>query len=137
MIEKKSAGAVIFKRENEIKYLLIKKKGEDHWEFPKGKVEHGESDIETAKREIMEESGICTPKFIDGFEMSDSFSPKEGLKKTVKIFLAESNEEVIVSHEHEDFEWVLFKDLDKFITKPQLINVFKKINKFIENNLGK
>ena len=50
----KSCGAVIFK-DNQV--LLIKSvKG--HWSFPKGHVENDETELETANREILEETNV-------------------------------------------------------------------------------
>src|SRR3989344_3356236 len=64
----KSAGAVIFAiLDGSIYYLLLKHKKGDHWGFPKGRIMDSESRLDTAKREIFEETGIkniqCEPKF--------------------------------------------------------------------------
>lgn len=38
--------------------LLIFHKGGKHWGFPKGHKDHQETDLETAKRELKEETGL-------------------------------------------------------------------------------
>ena len=58
----KSVGAVIFRRTQDasdvdVEYLLIQYP-HGHWEFPRGHVEDGESELDTAYREIEEEVGI-------------------------------------------------------------------------------
>ena len=70
MPREKSAGAIIYRMENDVpQYLLLHytpsnegKRGQ--WGFAKGHVEQGENDIQTAKREISEETGIKDLKFI-------------------------------------------------------------------------
>ena len=64
MPREKSAGAIIFRTENGIKYYLLLhyapsepgKRGQ--WGFAKGHVEEGETEEETARREVAEETGI-------------------------------------------------------------------------------
>ncbi|RLG60142.1 MAG: diadenosine tetraphosphate hydrolase, partial [Candidatus Hydrothermarchaeota archaeon] len=46
MLVEKSAGVIIFRRDEEIKYLLLKY-GYGHWDFVKGNIEKGENEIET------------------------------------------------------------------------------------------
>ncbi len=66
----KSCGAVVYAVTAEgIQYLLIHShKG--FWAFPKGHVEHGETEHDTAAREIWEETGVRV-RFVDGFRETD------------------------------------------------------------------
>jgi 8-oxo-dGTP pyrophosphatase MutT (NUDIX family) len=50
-----SAGGVVFKGD---KVLVIKPKGTDRWQLPKGHIDKGESSKETAVREVEEEGGV-------------------------------------------------------------------------------
>ena len=53
------AGGVVFtKKEGEPYFLLIKGRTPGWWVFPKGHSEEGETLIETARREIREETGL-------------------------------------------------------------------------------
>ena len=67
MPKEKSAGAIIYRMENGVaQYLLLhytpSSKGKrGQWGFAKGHVEAGETEIQTAKREIAEETGITEP----------------------------------------------------------------------------
>ena len=47
-----------------------------HWSFPKGHVEAGESERQTALREVREETGLTGIKLMDGFRESVEYSPK-------------------------------------------------------------
>ena len=113
-----SAGAIIYyKEKKEIKFLLLQYIGK-YWEFARGHVEQGESEIETAKREIMEETGLKYLNFIDGFKTNSVWQyeqKNEKYDKDVTLFLAESkSDKVKISHEHIGYTWLSpRKALDK------------------------
>lgn len=52
-----AAGAVVVEPK-ERRFLLLHEPAEDRWCFPKGHVDPGETLLETARREVAEESGI-------------------------------------------------------------------------------
>ena len=65
--------------------LLIKHIKSGYWSFPKGHVENGETEEETAKREIKEETGIDV--YIDsGFRETVTYSPRKDAKKGGCVF---------------------------------------------------
>ena len=112
----KSCGIVLF---NSDEFLLIqhpaKSNGDEgHWDFPKGHVEGNETELETAKRELIEETGIVNFRLFDGFRHRIEYNFQKGNEmapKEVIFFLAESNtKEVELSSEHQNFVW-LNKDL--------------------------
>ena len=55
MTKEKSCGAVIFNNEDKV---LIVKHNAGHWDFPKGHMEAGETEKQTALREVKEETKI-------------------------------------------------------------------------------
>ena len=136
MIEK-SEGAIIFRQENNsVKYLLLLYK-EGHWDFVKGHVEKGEEAIETITRETEEETGIIDLKFVPGFNERISYSYQRGnreIKKEVGFIIAETKtEDVKISYEHQDYQWLsLNKALEQatFETSKQLL---KKADKVIRS----
>lgn len=90
MIREKSCGAVVFTKENkQIKYLLIQNL-EGIYGFPKGHVENGETEMETALREVYEEVNIQI-KLIEGFRTEDEhlIPAKEDTVKHIVYFLGE------------------------------------------------
>ena len=89
MTYEKSCGAVLFTRRGKsIRYVIVHQR-RGSWGFPKGHVEEGESERETALREIYEEVGI-RPRLIDGVrEESRYMLPRSTIRKTVVLFLAE------------------------------------------------
>ena len=54
MKQETSSGAVVYKKENnEYFFLLVYSVKNKEWSFPKGHIEKGETELETAKREIL------------------------------------------------------------------------------------
>ncbi len=83
----KSCGAVVFTREaGQIKYLLIQNR-EGIYGFPKGHMEPGETEVETALREVREETQLIVA-LIDGFRTEDShLIPRTDIMKDIVYFL--------------------------------------------------
>ena len=87
-----SCGAVVCRKENnEIKYLLIRNKRSAHWGFPKGHIEQGETQEETAVREVLEETGLNI-EILPDFVKKSEYSIQGRIEKSVSIFLAKTKE---------------------------------------------
>ena len=103
MITEKSCGAIVYTCENStIKYVIIRSK-EGIYGFPKGHIEGIESELETALREISEETGL-TVRLIDGFRTEDTHSfmrNSEARLKHIVYFLAEYSDQIPTAQEAE------------------------------------
>jgi len=142
MVRERSAGAVIFRKEGkDILYLLLHYHFKtDYWDFPKGNIESDETEEETVKREIEEETGINDVKFIDNFkEKVNYFYRRDGntVFKEVIFYLVETKEkDVKISEEHTGYEWVDFET-----AKPRLKensrNVLMRAKEFLNKGLTK
>ena len=108
MKKEKSCGAIVFYlKDNKEQILLIKHANSGHWSFPKGHVEARETEVETALREIKEETGINVS--IDTrFREVVTYSPKKDVLKDVVYFFATSEEYETFNQEEEvsDIKWV-------------------------------
>ena len=83
----KSCGAVVFRNSaGGPAFLLIRHVNGGHWAFPKGHMEPGESEEETAIREIREETGLSV-RLDTGFRRAVRYAPKPGVDKDVVYFL--------------------------------------------------
>ena len=106
----KSCGAVIFQgTEQKRQFLLIKNLYGKHWGFPKGHMEKGESERETAAREVLEETGLAI-EILDGFRETSGYHPRPKISKRVVFFLGRacSGEVIIQQEEIERFRWVSY-----------------------------
>ena len=93
MLFEKSCGAVVFRDvsapdgKKERYVLMIKHSENSHYSFPKGHVEPGETEHETAKREVFEETAVRI-EIKGGFRHPVYYRPRPGVKKEVVYFLA-------------------------------------------------
>ena len=142
----KAAGIVPFKNDGEIKFLLIK--NDLGWEFPKGHIEEGETEIETAKRELEEETGLSDFKimprfkFVSKYHITKNYDTGEKLitpePKTVTYFIALINKpRVKLSFEHFDYGWFTIEQANKklyFSKKREVLKQAARYTKRIINN---
>ncbi len=132
MTLEKSCGALVFRRfHGNTELLLIKHANGGHWSFPKGHVESGETEIETALREIKEETGIDV--IIDpSFREVISYSPKKDTQKDVIYFIARAQNYDYTPQEEEisQIKWVEINRAHTILTydnDKQLVNKAKQV----------
>lgn len=134
----RSCGAVVYRDiGGTTRFLLIKNKRSAHWGFPKGHVEQGENDRQTAYREVLEETGIRINIHAD-FVTKSQYSIQGKVEKNVKIFLADTKDTqtVIQKEEIEDYIWLGY---DKALAKLRFENdkniLVKAYNYLVRNKL--
>ena len=122
----KSCGCIIIK---DNKVLLIKQtKG--HWGFPKGHVEKNETEIETAIREVKEETNLDVE--IDANKRyTMEYVTDKGKLKQVVLFIAKCIGGEIKAQECEvnDIKWLDFDEAIETITYDNTRELFKEILK--------
>ncbi len=97
-----SCGFVVYRHvQAERQYLLIRSTGGEYG-FPKGHTEPGETERETAVRELKEETGLEV-RFVEGFRREEEYllPNKVNTVKRVVFFLGEYREGRIVCQETE------------------------------------
>ena len=98
----KSCGAVVFTRAGgQIKFALVQQLA-GFYSFPKGHVEKGETEQETALREIYEELQL-KPTLLEGFRTVDEhiIPHKPDITKQIVYFLGEYADQEIVFQREE------------------------------------
>lgn len=126
----KSCGVIAIKN-NQV--LLIKQQ-KGHISFPKGHVESGETEIETAIRETKEETGIDVKIINPDLTFKTSYSPSEGIMKEVIFYLAEVVDDTNALPQEIEVAEILWTDIDKvydLITYDDMKNIFLEAKKYI------
>ena len=100
--------------------LLILHKGGRHWAFPKGRSNPGETPLESAKRELKEETGLNVEKLLQEEPLPERYEFRrrgEIVIKTVQYFPAIVSGEVQLQPEEiQDSKWVLLKEAVRHLT---------------------
>ena len=135
MKNERSAGAIVFITEKEPIYLLLHYEAK-HWDFPKGNIETGETDHETVKREIEEETGIKDIEIIKDFKEKIQYYFKfegELINKTVIFYLAKTKtKEVKLSFEHIGSTWLPYDKAIEKLTFKNAKEILEKANDFLK-----
>lgn len=133
----KSCGAIIFhKTKQGVKVLLVKNNNGRYWSFPKGHIEKGESEEQTAVREIKEETGLDV-EIISGFREISDYCPFGKIRKRVVFFLAQAFTDNVVIQESEidSFVWVDIQQSRKRCTYENDLRVIDKAELFISQHV--
>ena len=114
MKKEKSCGCIVINDRNEI--LLIHHNA-GHWDFPKGHIEEGETEVQTAIREVKEETNIDV-EVNEEYRYSTKYSPKEDVIKQVIYFLARniSDNRQAQLEEVSEVKWFSMNDAIEKIT---------------------
>jgi bis(5'-nucleosidyl)-tetraphosphatase len=136
MDHEKSCGAVIFRDKNGIEYLLLQYEA-GHWDFVKGHVEQGESEVETVKRETLEETGLRNNTFLNDFrEQIGYFYRRRGrtVSKEVIFYLLKNvgDEQVTISGEHIGYEWLPYHEALKRLTYKNAKETLRKAEEYLQ-----
>ena len=134
----KAAGIILFRNtESGREYLLLHHILEhgDHWSFPKGRVDPGETSLEqTARREVDEETGITKFSLVPGFTAVSEYKTADDRDKIVTFFLASTETgEVILSHEHQAYAWLPYTQAHERLTFQTTQEILDKAEKFLHN----
>jgi bis(5'-nucleosidyl)-tetraphosphatase len=110
--------------------FLILRNRRGYWGFPQGHKESGESEMQTLKREVNEETGIRSMDVLSYIgAIRYSYFRTDGMKneKEVKFYFATTPvRNIIISSEHESYKWVTFIEALNFLNHRQLKSIFMK-----------
>lgn len=124
MKKEKSCGAIIYNNENKV---LIVKHNEGHWDFPKGHMEKGEDEYQTAIREVKEETSVDIELYKNN-RYTINYSPKEDVDKTVVFFLAKSKSDILKKQDSEiaNIGWFSYDEALEVLTYDTAKELLKK-----------
>ena len=110
MKKEKSCGAVVYKMADGTPLFLIEHMALGHTSIPKGHVEDGETEEQTAIREIKEETNLDVV-MDTRFRHTISYWPAPGILKDVVFFIAEAASDSLINQECEvsALEWLPYE----------------------------
>ena len=128
----KSCGCVVL---NDKQQVLLVHHNLGHWGLPKGHVEKDETEVETAKREVKEETNIDV-EVNSNYRYSMSYSPKEGIMKEVVFFVANSVSNNLKEQveEVQEVKWFDFDDAINAITYDNSKELLRKVKFDLQKN---
>ena len=127
MTFEKSCGALVVRREQDQYFILmIRHKAGGNRSFPKGHVEEGETEYETALREVMEETSSRIA-IVSDFRATVSYRPSPGVMKEVVYFLAFTTSADIKARAGEiaEVEWVPLEKAEECLAHENDKTVFR------------
>ncbi len=136
MVKEKSVGCALFRKKDSGKEFLLLHYRAGHWGFPKGHVEQGETEEQTLRREVMEETTLENIAIMPGFRQYTKYYFRRGQEtvfKEVAFYFAESREGVVkISHEHQGFEWLSYEKAMERLSFKNTKNVLEKAIEFLK-----
>ncbi len=134
MRQEKSCGTIVI---NDNKVLVIRQK-QGFWGFPKGHIEEGESEIQTAIRETKEETNLDVviedeTRFCLNYIIED-----KQINKYVVYFIAKAinNDVKLQIEEIDDIAWVDIEKIEDILTFDNLKELWKVVlNKVKSKNM--
>ena len=127
LYEKSCGGIIFYKTRQNTKVLLVKNNNGRYWSFPKGHIEEGETEQETAIREIKEETGLDVT-LVPGFREISEYCPFGKIRKRVVFFLAQAFTDNVKIQEEEiaSYIWVDLQQARKLCSYDNDLRIIEK-----------
>lgn len=133
-----AAGVIAYRYNNDTLEFLLVQHRHGHWEFPKGKLDAGETERQAAIRELAEEAGV-TCELHDGFCQTISYTffdryANQQLDKQVHFFLGviAEGQHVTISDEHSDSIWLTYEQAQKYLSHTESHGLLEKAYSFLK-----
>ena len=124
MFRDQSYGVVPVKKEGACWNVFLVRHRSGHWTLPKGHAEKDETPLESAKRELFEETGLHIVTLLFAEPLSEEYQFKSGkmlIHKGVDYYIAEVAGEVKIQIEEiQEGRWVDFAEGQNLATYPQM-----------------
>ena len=127
LVKEKSCGCIII-RDNEEVLLVCEKRRNNFWGFPKGHIEHDETEAETATREVLEEVGLKV-EIDESKRYEMKYIVEDRIDKTAVFFVAKPITEEIKKQECEiaDVKWCKFYEAMELLTYDNSKELLRKV----------
>ena len=127
-ITTQSAGGVVVNKKGEV--LVVSQMGTS-WSLPKGHQEEGETLLETARREIYEETGVSDLELVKELGNIERYKGGDDTSewKIITIFLFKTGTEKLqpIDPKHPEARWVAKKEAESLLTYQKDRDFFSRI----------
>ena len=134
-VRRRSAGIILVNNQGGTPETLLLRAW-THWDFPKGGVEDGETIMDAAVREVLEEAGISEIAFPWGREFKKTCVYSKDKVAFYSVARTEQRDVVMAPNpstglvEHEEFRWIPWPELGNYVS-PRLHQVIAWASKKI------
>lgn len=116
-----AAGIVLYDKAEPHRYLLLRNARHGTWGFPKGHLDGEEDTLDTARREVLEETGyadvVIDPRFsvvvsypVTTGKHAARYVNQGGIKTTLYYLAAVRREDFRISNEHDEARWLTYDE---------------------------
>ena len=139
-IDHKSVGFIVYNKISE-EVILVKQTKNQQWSFPKGKIETGETDIQTAIRELEEETGLQKNDItcnVNVYIKEVFYVPRLNGYKKVKYYIAflKDNHSLLSLNDFSEVEAVHSVKLNNVFNGYLDSNKFKDVIEFLKKEIN-
>ena len=131
-VVEESCGAIVWTmKEGKPRFLVLQRADEENvWEPPKGHRQEGESEKQTATRELKEELSIENPSFHPSFREVLEYTNSKGIIIYYVLFLFRAGN-IAISSEHSAYRWIPIEEIDKYFTYDDIKEIYRKASQTI------
>jgi bis(5'-nucleosidyl)-tetraphosphatase len=132
MADLMAAGVICFSNDGtQNHYLILRSSKHGEWGPPKGHADKDENEVETALRELYEESGLRRVEFVPGYKQVLKYTVNrrdKKLSKEVVFFLGRmsSDESIALSEEHTEAHMATLDEIEIMVPHEDLRELFRK-----------
>ncbi|MCL4506153.1 MAG: NUDIX domain-containing protein [Chloroflexi bacterium] len=135
-----SFGVIPVRRQDSQYLYLLVQHNAGHWAFPKGHAENGETDVQAARRELLEETGVSAVKLLEDVTLSETYFFKRNqqtVAKTVRYFLGlvQDTPVHIQAAEIQAYRWANFDEATRLITFSESRRVLSAAQEYLTQRL--
>ncbi len=132
-----SFGIVPIRRTPEGELFLLIQHRSGHWSFPKGHAEPGETPVQTARRELLEETGIGHLRLREDLVFTEHYDiVKRGrdTEKTVTYFLGWVRDTRVrmQAEEVKDYLWLGYEEASRKVTYEETRRILDEVQNALE-----